>query len=235
MTPPASYSLVWSDEFPGVSIDATKWSVSNSGNGGSSGTFKNTQGTVANGILSCAVDAGLDAFFMKSLYWFKYCYLEVLAQFPSGNCSGLWMTPAFLWSDDFTNSPNNNYYQEIDVAEAHKAIATNYYNIIYQTAPTKSQNPQAVGPDPFVDGLWHKYATLWTPSQITFYCDDVVMGTPQANPFGHTPNRNMQIAVEATIGGFGGTPDGSTTFPAVLNIDYIRVYQQARAPLAVLK
>lgn len=230
MTPPAGYYQVFNDDFPGSSIDATIWTVSNGVASDGLGTFQSSVGVIAGSILTCSVTGSPDYFSwrMKSVKRFLYGYYEVKVRLPGSGYTGAWNSPVWLWNTDDVGNPNNNY-QEIDVAEAHSTITTNYFNVIYRTNPSKLQTTQSVGANPY-DGAWHTYAAWWLPGTIDFYIDDAHIGSQVSNPFVSVPNRPMNLVCDAKVGGFGGSPDGTTVFPLVSQVDYIAVYQLARQP-----
>jgi beta-glucanase (GH16 family) len=80
----------------------------------------------------------------------------------------------------------------------------------------------------FTDGF-HVFAVEWESSAVRFYVDDQLYST-------HTPKDVPQggkwvfdhpffILLNVAVGGdFPGNPDASTTFPAVMKVDYVRVY-----------
>jgi beta-glucanase (GH16 family) len=71
---------------------------------------------------------------------------------------------------------------------------------------------------------FHTYGLLWTPDELRFLVDGhetVRLDGASYRDFGPS-----FMVVNLAIGGnWGGAPDGSTAFPAQMQIDYIRVYQ----------
>lgn len=134
-----------------------------------------------------------------------YGYFEMRAELPKGQ--GLW--PAF-WLATGAN--------EIDVLEGLGSDTQVPYNAIH--------SPQVPGagvanffPD---DGGYHNYGVLWSPQDIIFYVDGTeIWRTPTPSDM----NQPMHIVANLALGGsWAGLPDGSTPFPAHMNIDYIRAY-----------
>ena len=235
--PPAGFKQVFIDNFNGSVIDNTQWTVSNGIASDGLGTFQSSVGVVASGQLAMSVTGPSNyySFRMTSVKpWPVNTYFEVYCQLPVETLAGPWVAPLWLWADDYTHNPNNQYYQEIDI-EPHNPAGqpTDFWNTIFQTAPGKVQNSYTTGGNPW-DGLWHTYGLLWEPTQITFFKDSIQQ-FQAPNPFGHTPNRVMQIRVDAKIGGFGGTPDAGLSYPIITRIDYIAVYQKLRSPVSTLK
>jgi len=76
---------------------------------------------------------------------------------------------------------------------------------------------------------FHIYAVEWTPEKIDFYVDEEkyytysndhsgFRGWPFDQPF------YLLLAI-GVGGGWAGNPDASTVFPGVMQVDYVRVYQ----------
>ena len=71
---------------------------------------------------------------------------------------------------------------------------------------------------------YHTYAVDWEPTTTTIYFD----GQPTASwPTPSDMNQPMYMLINLAVGGPGswpGPPNGSTVFPANMNIDYVRAY-----------
>lgn len=67
---------------------------------------------------------------------------------------------------------------------------------------------------------WHVYKLVWTASTIEWWIDDVKrMSTP------NYINEDMYFIISPEIGGnWPGPTDGTTTWPAIAEIDYVRIY-----------
>jgi len=82
---------------------------------------------------------------------------------------------------------------------------------------------------PVAEG-YHIYAVEWEPESITFFFDDVLVGTitPKSDGvngdwvFDHEFFIILNLAVG---GGWPGSPDETTVFPQQMRVDYVRVYQ----------
>jgi len=79
-----------------------------------------------------------------------------------------------------------------------------------------------------IDGF-HVYRTDWTPDAIRGYVDDQLVlefpnegSGPKAWPFDQRFHFLMNVAVGGDWGGKEGVDDRS--FPATLQVDYVRVY-----------
>jgi beta-glucanase (GH16 family) len=84
-------------------------------------------------------------------------------------------------------------------------------------------------------GTFHTYGMIWKPGSVAYYVDDpatpyvtytsaeVVQGYSGASwPF--DAGASFMLLNLAIGGGFPGAPDGTTTFPATMLVDYVRVY-----------
>jgi beta-glucanase (GH16 family) len=167
---------------------------------------------------SSAVAAGITQPYLSGMisteYTFtqQYGFFEMRAELPAGQ--GLW--PEF-WLYSLPTVPN----QEIDVMEA----LGNNTSVVYQSmhAPSNVQvNPEPVGN---YSTSFHTYGVEWSPTNITYFIDG--KQTVQiANPF--TANSPMYLIANLAVGGsWGGDVNSTTPFPATMQIDYIRAYQNS--------
>ena len=78
---------------------------------------------------------------------------------------------------------------------------------------------------------FHTYAVEWEPSAIRFYLDGNLYQTrtPADVPAGAAwvYNHPFFMLLNVAVGGnWPGSPDGSTSFPQQMLVDYVRVYQR---------
>lgn len=152
---------------------------------------------------------------------FVHGYAEMRARIPLGQ--GLW--PAFWLL--------NGYYvgqqPEIDIMEVlghnpHQAFHT--YHRLAQDGILLSDQGMTNNGDPatgYADGF-HTYGVRWQRGQIDWYIDGNVVHTYQGND---VPYQVMYVIANLAVGGnWPGSPDDTTEFPASMDIDYIRVYQE---------
>jgi beta-glucanase (GH16 family) len=148
----------------------------------------------------------------------KYGYFEARLRVPPGR--GLW--PAF-WLLGKTGSPGVN---EIDIHE----ILGDQPDRVYMTlhwgsdygAGHQSDGSSWSGPDFSSD--FHVFGLEWNQDSIVWTVDGVErkrhtgVGIPQVE---------MYLIVNLAIGGdWPGAPDGTTGFPALYQIDYVRAYSR---------
>lgn len=125
---------------------------------------------------------------------------------------GIW--PAFwLVPTDFSWPP------EIDVMEWLGVQPTvDYMTLHYGTANT------SVGSSPTLPNFnagFHKLGMLWTPTSITWYVD----GTQEFSTNLGIPTTPMYMILNNDTGGWNNNAvDSTTVFPAILKVDYVRVY-----------
>jgi beta-glucanase (GH16 family) len=86
---------------------------------------------------------------------------------------------------------------------------------------------------------FHTYGAIWSPNMVQFYVDDPAnvffVRTAADVPSGFTWDYNhpffqlLNLAVGGT-GSWPGPPDNTTPSPAVMTVDYIRVYTASEVP-----
>jgi beta-glucanase (GH16 family) len=142
-----------------------------------------------------------------------YGWFEIRAKFPAGK--GMW--PAF-WLLPETGA----WPPEIDVLE----ILGHQPNVVYMTnhwvtGTHQQKGASWTGPD-FSQGF-HTFAIDWEPGLIVWYVD----GIERARSTSVVPAEPMYLVANLAVGGsWPGNPDAMTSFPASMDIDYIRVYQK---------
>ena len=150
-----------------------------------------------------------------------YGYFEMRAKLPAGK--GLW--PAF-----WLLPVDKSWPPEIDPLEAFGNEPDEYhYGAISGNASSSLGNWVTVNAD-LTQG-YHRYGVLWTPTTLTYYFDgkEVAQAATPADL-----NKPMYMLANLAVGGnWPGAPDGSTPFPAHMDIDYIRAYSSDSAAVAV--
>ncbi len=145
----------------------------------------------------------------------RYGYVEMRARLPRGK--GLW--PAF-W---LLHNQEGGTRPEIDVVEmlgdtSNKVYQTYHY---YDNGSLRSTpSYQHWGSDFSQD--FHTFGMKWEPGRITWYVDGTATNSFSDS---NVAAEEMYLLVNLAVGGnWAGSPDGSTSFPARLTIDYIRAY-----------
>lgn len=236
-----SWTMVWSDEFNGTypsqpSTADWVWETGASGWGNSEwenyttsplNSFMSNGNLIIRAIFTGGGWNGYTSARMKTQgkrYW-KYGRVEARMKLPYGK--GIW--PAF-WM-----MPNSSVYGgwprsgEIDIMEniGNEMV----YGTVHRQAGSGSQG---MGNSILVadrNSQFHTYAVEWDAEKITWYVDNVVYHTYLRSggtgwewwPF----DQDFYIIFNLAVGGvWPGYPDGTTVFPQMLIVDYVRVFQQ---------
>jgi hypothetical protein len=142
---------------------------------------------------------------------FLYGYLEVRAKLPAGKglWPAIWMMPASFHDD----------VGELDVLEVFGANPARATFTIHRG--DRQDGHEWDGPDLSKD--FHTYGVDWQPDHIAWFVDGVeVARTTGSQWVVHEP---MYPIINLAVGGRGNDPpDGSTPFPATMDVDYVRVW-----------
>lgn len=241
------YTLTWSDEFNGTSLNAADWTWE-IGDGcpslcgwGNNELEYYTQ--PPNNVLfqdgKMIIEARAEAYGGRNYTsarlktqgkkTFKFGRIDIRALLPKGQ--GLW--PA-LWM-----LPQDNVYGgwprsgEIDIME------------LRGSQPSKTLGTLHYGPGPgstyinreytlpggaTFNDQFHVFSLEWKQDEIKWLVDGVVFGTVAKADIGANTwpfNEQFFFLINFAVGGnFGGNPDATTIFPAWMIVDYVRVYQQ---------
>jgi len=247
---PGGWKLVWQDEFDGNTINASKWSFEVNGGGGGNNelqyyTARSQNAYVANGVLTlqalqehyCSTDGCREytSARLRTLGKGDWLYgrMEARAKLPRGQ--GLW--PA-IWM-----LPTDSAYGgwaasgEIDIMEAVNAGAAGG-NVVYGTLhyggswPNNTYKGGNTTPSTGITDNFHVYAVEWEPKQIRFYVDNALYYTAtdwwsSGGTFPAPFDKRFHMLLNVAVGGnWPGSPNGSTSFPQKMEVDYVRVYQK---------
>ncbi|SCL47512.1 glycoside hydrolase family 16 protein [Micromonospora chersina] len=243
-------AVTWSDDFTGpagAAPDGSKWRYDTGGSGWGNNELQyytnSTRNAALDGNGNLVITArkenpaGYSCWYGSCQYTsarlltngtFSQAYgrFEARIKIPRGQ--GLW--PAFwmLGNDIATNPwPNSG---EIDIMENVGKQPSTVYGTLH--GPGYSGGNGLGGSTSLPNGqaladAFHTYAVDWAPDSITWYLDGVAYSrkTPAdagSNRwvFDHPFFMIMNVAVG---GNWPGSPDGSTTFPQTMTVDYVRV------------
>jgi beta-glucanase (GH16 family) len=252
-TPPAAdagWTLVWSDEFEGdagTPPSPAQWKHDVGGGGWGNQQLEFDTDLAQNASLDghghLAITAlkqnfGGNAYSSArintaGLFDQAYGRFEASIQLPKG--AGLW--PAFWLLGANVNTVPWPGCGEIDIMEYKgqqpalihgSAHGPNYSG---GRAITASHGLPGNAGD-FSTGF-HVFAVEWTPDRVDYRVDDTVYETitPQNLPAGSTWvfDHPFFVLLNLAVGGnYVGNPDVTTPFPAVMLVDYVRVYEQAK-------
>ena len=172
----------------------------------------------------------------------KYGYFEARMKMPKGK--GVW--PAFwMMPHDPTGKSGDGAYGtwprsgELDILEFSPGTTGNkvYSTVHHSMSSTEASKDSysSLGSKVFDDAssAWHTYGLRWTESYVEAFYDGESLGTSYYNggynsPKGWTSwpyDQKFYIILNLAMGGnLGGSIDSSLT-EAVLEVDYVRVYQ----------
>ena len=240
-TPPAGYSLVWSDEFTGSALDTNYWNIL-------TGVYNNGTRTpnaisVANGLLTITTytvnNVHYTAFIStRDRYQPLYGYIE--ASISNAGTSGV--NQAFWLHSPTIGNPIGDPWNagvEMDISE-YRVHDNNNTDISDKNTAAIHWDGYAADHKSATSGLrgtglatgYHTYAVEWTPLYTKFYIDGAYMWTINDSSTSPVSQRSEYIFFTAAVtnGGWPGTiPAGGygslATSTTKMVVDYVRVYQ----------
>lgn len=245
------WQLVWNDEFEGDRVDTGKWSFQ-VGDGCDIGlcgwgnnelqSYTTSNATVEGGKLVITAKresiGGKDytSTRMRTVNkgdW-KYGRFEIRAKLPPGQgfWPAIWLLPTDRTYGGWAASG------EIDIVEARgqtprTVLGTLHYG---NTSPNNQSSGGAYSlPSGFFTDSFHTFVLEWSEGRMLWYVDDVfyqvqtewnTVSAPFPAPF----DQRFHLLLNVAVGGdFVGAPDGTTTFPQAMEVEYVRVYQKPDA------
>jgi beta-glucanase (GH16 family)/glycerophosphoryl diester phosphodiesterase len=238
------WKLVWSDEFDYTGLpDNNKWSYDVGGHGWGNNekqyyTKEDTSNAlVKNGVLSIVAKKEIKdnneytsaRLLTKGKADWKYGRIEINAKLPAGR--GLWPAGWMLNSNiDKTSWPEGG---EIDIMEHIGSNKDSVYGTVHTGAYNHVKGTQK-GTEAFIKNPYtqfHTFAIEWSPEKIDFLLDgDKYYSfsnehlSSQEWPFDQPFFIILNLAIGGGFGGQKGIDD--SVFPAVYQVDYVRVYQR---------
>ncbi len=232
-TTAANYTLVWSDEFNGTSIDSTKWNfeTGNLNVNNEKEYYKAENATVANGNLVITAkkeSAGGQPYTSARLNTLnklsvQYGRIEARIKLPLG--AGLW--PAFWSMGANINTVSWPQCGEMDIMEHVNATNTIYGTMHWNSGGGAAQyglTTMITAPDDY-----HLYAIEWDQSSIRWYVDSTLYCTGNilnnVNNTGAFQLPFFLLLNMAVAGDFPGQTVDESKLPASMYVDYVRVYK----------
>ena len=246
-----TWELVWSDEFDGNTLDATKWTPQ-LGDGcpdlcgwGNNELqwYTDRNHTVANGFLTIEAkqeptgNKNYSSSRLRSINKGDWTYgrFEIRAKLPIGK--GLW--PA-IWMLPTDPSIYGVWAAsgEIDIMELvgdkpEEIFGTIHYGGSFP-ANTFASNVFELDSGTFNDDF-HEFAIEWTEGNIKWFVDgeqyaSINNWNSTGGPFPAPFDVDFHLLLNVAVGGnLPGSPDASTSFPQTMVIDYVRVYENTDA------
>jgi beta-glucanase (GH16 family) len=243
------WQLVWADEFDGpdgAGIDRSKWVPEIGGHGWGNNELQFYRDDLANAHLegghlvitalqerytSGGTTRDYTSARLKTQGLFEQAYGRFEARLRVPHGQGIW--PAFWMLGNDIGSVSWPACGEIDVMENIGREPTLVHGTVH--GPGYSGINGIGAPYSLPDGApftedFHLFAVEWEPQEIRWYVDGVLYHTltPASLPagarwaFDHPFFMLLNLAVG---GNWPGSPDGSTSFPQRLVVDYVRVYR----------
>ncbi len=240
------FNLVFSDEFTGDTLDASKWNTALTWGPdlvvyNQTQYYVDTQNSPDFGYNPFSLDGDVltitatetpdalrsaaneqpwlsGALTTADKLDFTYGYIEASMSLPSGR--GLW--PAFwMLSSEFEGIRPELFIMEYDGSRP-ESIFHNY-NYTDVDGSLRSPGQWEVSSSDFSDGF-QKVGVLWAPEELLFYIND----EPRYRIVGDSVSQqDMYLILNLAVGGiWPGAPDGTTPVPSSVDIDYVRVYQR---------
>jgi beta-glucanase (GH16 family) len=243
--PLTGWKLTWSDEFNGAAgaIDGKKWTAEVNGSPANAELefYTDRQSNVAldghgNLILTARAEAYQGHQYTSGRintsghFTQAYGRFEARVWMPTGK--GIW--PAFWTLGDNIGSARWPACGELDIMETVGDDTDHNYG--------SAHGPGYSGGNPLTKGYtyagttltdgYHNYAIEWEPNQVRWYVDGNLFETQTSAdvPAGTTwvYDHPFFIILNVAVGGtWPGSPDGSTVFPQVMKVDYVRVYAKS--------
>jgi len=238
-------TLAWSEEFDGSAVNTDFWSFETGATGWGNNELQNyttssdnsevTGGKLIITALKVNENTQVGSYtstrlISKGKKEFMYGRMEIRAKLPSG--TGIW--PAIWMMGSNISSVGWPACGEMDIME----YVGFEPNTVYATVHT----PSGYGGNANGSGMtvtsceenFHNYGLIWTQEKLTFYVDSLdniihtyapAVKTAENWPFNQPCFFLLNVAVGGDWGGAQGVDN--SIFPQSMEIDYVRVYQEA--------
>lgn len=242
------YQLVWADEFEGSVLDTAKWEYM-TGDGSAYGLpgwgnkelqcYRRENVSLKDGkLLLTAKDEKFSTCNYTSArirtrgkaFW-KYGRFEARIKLPFGR--GLW--PAVWLLPEINEYGGWASSGEIDIMEyignePNKVHGTIHYG--GKWPENKQSGAPYILADADFNEDFHTFALEWEEGRLSWFVDDSLYQTQtswwsSAKEFPAPFDREFYFILNLAVGGeWPGAPDQNTTFPQIVMVDYLRVYQK---------
>jgi len=227
----ATYTLVWSDEFNGTSVNTGNWNIDN-GNPGVNNEkeyYQSANATVTGGNLVITArqeSVGGQPYTSAKLETagkFSMTYGRIEARIKLPMVQGTW--PAFWMLGNNINTVGWPACGEIDIMEHVNTTNTILGTMHWDAGSGHVQYGSSTTTTP---GDFHIYAVEWDASSIRWYVDDVLYVTGNiANNINNTGAFHLPFYIILNLA-MGGDLPGNTidnaSLPTTMQVDYVRVY-----------
>jgi beta-glucanase (GH16 family) len=254
--------ITWQDEFnaaAGTAVDGSKWNFDLGGSGFGNNERQyytnSTRNAVQDGQGNLVITARKEnpgnfqchygrceytsaRLLTSGKFTQKYGRFEARIKQPRGQ--GIW--PAFWMLGDNIGQPGVGWPNsgEIDIMEHIGREPNTVYGTIHGPGYSGAggiTKGRTLG-SPLADAF-HTYAIDWSPNLIVWYMDNVEYHrvTPSSiNGSAWVFDHPFFIIVNLAVGGnWPGFPDGTSTYPQTMSVDYVRVSAYTTAPPTATK
>ncbi|HVX49467.1 MAG TPA: family 16 glycosylhydrolase [Chitinophagaceae bacterium] len=238
----AGYTLAWSDEFNGNTLSDANWGFESGNNNGWGNheleyyTDRTQNAFVSNGNL--IIEARKEQYnsfgytsarmITKAKQSFKFGRVDIRAKLPKGK--GVW--PALWMLGDNIDAAGWPACGEIDIMELLGQQPNTVYGTLHwglNSAAHQSKGTSYVLGSGSFDEQFHVYSMVWVQDTVKLLVDDQQYLTVNAQDVAPTYpfNDKFFFIFNVAVGGdWPGAPDGTTSFPQRMVVDYVRVFQQ---------
>ena len=235
------FSLAWSDEFDGASLDSTYWNTEVNGDGGGNNElqfYRAQNAYLREGLL--VIEAREETFGGKNYtsarlttedkFEFKYGRIDIRAALPTGQglWPALWMLGANFKEVGWPRSG------EIDIMELvgqddDRVFGTVHWDNNGSKAqyPTSGGGFEVAGTESF-SNQYHVFSLEWSESKLEWFVDGVRYQSFDINDGAGLDafRKAFFLIFNIAVGGnLPGSPNSGTQFPQYMHVDYVRVYQ----------
>lgn len=237
-------ALIWADEFDGATLDLTKWTpqigdgcdINLCGWGNNELEYYRAENAVvSDGTLKIIAkrenfgNRNYTSARLRTINKGDWTYGRFEARMKLPTAQGMW--PAFwmLPTDEaYGGWPRSG---EMDIMELVGKEPDRAHGTIHYGNPWPNNSSQGtayqLNSGIFSDDF-HTFAIEWEAGTIRWYVDDYLFSTkntadvaPLLWPF----DKRFHFLLNLAVGGnWPGNPNGSTTFPQTMEVDYVRVY-----------
>ena len=236
--------IVWNDEFEGDSLDLTKWSYDTGGNGFGNNELqyysdRTENSFVADGLLHIVAQEERYRFrdYTSAKLWtvatmsLQYGRIDIRARLPQGQ--GIW--PAFWMLPTQYRYGGWPASGEIDIMEMVGHEPDTVHGTLHYTGNEFGTHVFTGDSFTLDEGIFaddfHVFSLIWDAERFEWYIDGELYqvqtdwqtaGSEYPAPF----DQEFYLILNLAVGGdWPGSPDETTQFPQMMEIDYVRVYQ----------
>ena len=233
-------TLVWNDEFDGAALNPQKWAPEirdvwyNNELQATTNSRNNLGVTNGNLVITAQREAYNGRAYTsarintKRLRDFTFGRIDVRAKLPKGK--GIWPAIWMLGSND--SEASWPACGEIDIMELRGStpqvnISTLHFGNSIATKPQPFSTTYTLPSGRDFSQDFHTFSLIRAQDKIEWYVDSVKYFTAtQAQISPYPFNNPFYLILNVAVGGdFDGNPDGTTTFPQQMQVDYVRYYK----------